>query len=355
MDLTEAWLRRHATAGSFERAEAYYQEQRIERLTREGDVYYAEVRGSKPYRQVVDLSGAAPEMTCTCPYRSSGHCKHLIAVGLAILDGKYKKKQTEPQPESSQAVPPAELDRLWARATEGQKISFLRQAIAKQPYLQQAWLRYLAAEPSPTLRVDLKRLRGDVVQALAGIELAFLTDEDLTLEPLSDEPSWDLGEASLLPQIEQAFTPVREELSRWRQAADWPNALLVLLGWYEGIQEALLQRPDEWEGWQDSLWQLYYRSFHHLVDALSQDLIAFPTSKWMLGRLLERWDQHEQALNPAKPHLSVRYHLADWSLLVGVLLQDEITARFLDTRLQAYGLHSEVPEDWARLIGRWLG
>ncbi len=354
MDLTEEWLRRHATAGSFERAEGYYQEQRIRELVREGDIYKAKVQGSKPYHQVVDLSGATPEMTCTCPYQSGGFCKHLIAVGLAILDGKYKSLQVQHARSGQEPMRPAELDQWWERATEGQKLNFLRQLIAKQPYVQPTWVRYLQSSAQPTLRVDLSRLRKDVTLQLDQVDLSALHDEELNLEPLSDDPSWELAEASLLPQLERAFEPVRGELSRWRKELDWPNVMVVLLGWNEGIQQAFLNRQADWEGWQDEAWSLYYRAFHHIVDQISQDIVSFQTAKWMLGRLLERWDHYEQALNPAKPHMSIRYQFEDWSTLVQVLIQDEITARFLDTRLQAYGIKGRVPSDWARQLGRWL-
>ncbi len=356
MDLTEDWLRRHATAASFERGEGYYDDARIERLVKEGDVYRAEVLGSQSYRQVVDLSGTAPELTCTCPYQSGGYCKHLVAVGLAILHGDYQEGITQGvEPSAPAPLDPAQLDRWWQQSTSGQKMSFLAQLLRKRPDLQHQWGRFLAAPAHPTLRVDLTRVRREVYEALAAIDLVNLDNPDLDPEERIDQPTWENAEQALLHQLYRAFTAVRQELSRWQQAEDWPNALLVLLGWYEGLQAAIHPEPEAWAAHADPAWELYYRHFHRLIDALGQALLPFATSKWALGYLLERWDRHEQALNPAQPERSVRYALDDWTLLVQVLVQDPVSARFLDTRLQAYGLSGVVPAAWARHLHRMQG
>lgn len=348
MDLTEDWLRKHSTAGSFERGEDYYAQGRWKNVVKEGEVYQAEVIGSHPYRQVIDLSGSQPELTCTCPYQSGGYCKHLVAVGLAILAGRYQEKLTTQPSSVDSSVSPAEIKASLAQATQGQKTGFLVQALRKQPELQHAWLRYLAGTETPILRVDLNRVQKAVTDALGQIDLTSLMDLEDAAEEEEESPTWEAGESSLSYQIGKAFQPFKDECSRWQSQRDWPNAFLVLLGWYEGVQIGLLNHWNDWEPWEDEVWSAYYRVYHRLADALAQDLLPYPTCKWILGRLMDRWDYLNQQLNHAKPHLSPQYTLEDWTPMVQRLVQDPITANFLATRLQAYGIEGVVPSDWPR-------
>ncbi|MEM9986010.1 MAG: hypothetical protein AAF804_13040, partial [Bacteroidota bacterium] len=282
------------------------------------------------------------------PYQSGGYCKHLVAVGLAILAGRYEEKLAVSPPNSAASVSPAEISASFIQATQGQKLGFLVQALRKLPELQHAWLRYLAGTEKPILRVDLNRVQQAVTTALGQIDLITLMDPDDVADEAAETPTWESGESSLDYQIGRAFQPFKEECSRWQSQKDWPNAFLVLLGWYEGLQIGLLDRWDEWEPWEDEVWSAYYRIYHQLADSLAQDLLPYPTCKWILGRLMERWDYLNQQLNHAKPHLSPKYTLEDWTPMVLRLVQDPITASFLATRLQAYGIEGVVPGDWPR-------
>lgn len=48
---------------------------------------YASVQGKQVYAVELDWSGSEPDGFCTCPHAAGGHlCKHLVAVGLAVID-----------------------------------------------------------------------------------------------------------------------------------------------------------------------------------------------------------------------------------------------------------------------------
>ena len=48
---------------------------------------YASVQARRVYTVALDWSGPQPDGFCTCPHAADGHfCKHLVAVGLAVID-----------------------------------------------------------------------------------------------------------------------------------------------------------------------------------------------------------------------------------------------------------------------------
>lgn len=85
-NITEASIRRNATAKSFERGQQYYRAGAVVNLVRRDNIIQALVEGSEyePYRVslVVDAGGIR-QASCSCPYDYEGWCKHLIAVALA--------------------------------------------------------------------------------------------------------------------------------------------------------------------------------------------------------------------------------------------------------------------------------
>ncbi len=86
--LSEAAIRRQATAESFSRGESYYHRGAVVSLVQRGSVLQAEVEGSQyqPYRVRVTFDeGGVTGATCDCPYDWGGWCKHIVAALLACL------------------------------------------------------------------------------------------------------------------------------------------------------------------------------------------------------------------------------------------------------------------------------
>lgn len=345
MHLTEAWLRQHSSAPSFERGETYYEQRRIKKLIREDDRFRGEVSGSKLYRQVIDLSGESPSLACTCPYSSGGYCKHLIAVGLAILAGEYHDA-TAPHPEVRSAVEPVApetLRRAWQQLPDHLRLRFLRQALDKRPAWQQAFVRYVAGQTPPEQHVDRRQVQRQVADALAQIDLASL---DYALPPDDSEgpepSSWEDSAESLQVQLDRALLPPQTRLKELLTAHDWPNALLLLLGCFEGIEQARIQRLEAWEPWLDELQGSFQALYHRLIDALSWEIIPPRQAIWALQTWFARWQHYEQHLALNRPSHSIRYELTDWRTLLQVLTQEPSTAQFLRTRLDAYQLQDEA-------------
>lgn len=86
MPLSEGTLLAAAGDRSFARGEDYVRYVRGLRITAEKA--YASVQAKRVYTVELDWSGLQPDGSCTCPHHADGNfCKHLVAVGLAAIDG----------------------------------------------------------------------------------------------------------------------------------------------------------------------------------------------------------------------------------------------------------------------------
>ncbi|OBI81561.1 SWIM zinc finger domain-containing protein [Mycobacterium sp. 1245805.9] len=85
MPLSESALLDVAGDRSYARAEDYVRYVRGLRIT--GEKAHASVQAKRVYTVELDWSGPQPDGFCTCPHAADGHfCKHLVAVGLAVID-----------------------------------------------------------------------------------------------------------------------------------------------------------------------------------------------------------------------------------------------------------------------------
>lgn len=85
MPLSERTLLEAAGDRSYARGEDYVRYVRGLRITAEKA--YASVQAKRVYTVELDWSGSQPDGSCTCPHHFDGNfCKHLVAVGLAVID-----------------------------------------------------------------------------------------------------------------------------------------------------------------------------------------------------------------------------------------------------------------------------
>jgi uncharacterized Zn finger protein len=85
MPLSERALLMVAGDRSYARGEDYVRYVRGLRAT--ATRAYASIQAKQVYTVELDWSGPQPDGFCTCPHAADGHfCKHLVAVGLAVID-----------------------------------------------------------------------------------------------------------------------------------------------------------------------------------------------------------------------------------------------------------------------------
>ena len=77
-----------------ERGEDYYRDDKVENVTKMGNVFVADVCGNECYTVRVVVDEDELLMSCNCPY--DDNCKHEYATLLAIQDGKYSVEELKP-------------------------------------------------------------------------------------------------------------------------------------------------------------------------------------------------------------------------------------------------------------------
>jgi uncharacterized Zn finger protein len=104
--LTEAQVRRLATAKVFERGRDYFAESAISETTRQGMTLSGQCQGSDPEPYVVrvsfDKKGVA-DADCDCPYEYEGVCKHVVALLLTYVNEPQRFGTGAPSSSSSLA------------------------------------------------------------------------------------------------------------------------------------------------------------------------------------------------------------------------------------------------------------
>jgi uncharacterized Zn finger protein len=124
--VTEAMIRQHASADSFQRGDAYHAQGGVVRLVRRGQQLQAEVEGSQvePYTvQITWDGGGITQASCTCPYDWGGWCKHIVATLLAWV---HNPAQVEERPA---------LQTLLAGLDREQLQTLLLRLVERQPHL----------------------------------------------------------------------------------------------------------------------------------------------------------------------------------------------------------------------------
>lgn len=126
-------LRELANTTSFKRGQGYYRDGAVSKLKGSGGVVTARVLGSENYRVELDLNGRRLKTSCSCPYDYDGVCKHVVAVGLALLDQPALLAAAAP-------VQPADLAAAWAALPDTRKLEFLRAELDAQPQMAARFL-----------------------------------------------------------------------------------------------------------------------------------------------------------------------------------------------------------------------
>jgi hypothetical protein len=111
MPLSERALLEVAGDRSYARGEEYVRYVRGLRITAEKA--YASVQAKRVYAVELDWSGPQPDGFCTCPHAGDGRfCKHLVAVGLAVIDSGAVDDATRVEPALEATVQAMDVDEL---------------------------------------------------------------------------------------------------------------------------------------------------------------------------------------------------------------------------------------------------
>jgi hypothetical protein len=282
MAITEKWLRANSTSQSFQRGRGY--QESVQQLTKQGNVYTAIVYGSSRYKvKIIDESNDI-DCSCNCPYDLSGFCKHIIAVGLCIVEGDFKSKSmTLPTTQSGfvgKQLPVDKLnfyDKTFSVARQSQQETFLRALFAENEDLCRRFLAFqqpsVPAQVTVSAQTAAKLMNlptsvddfAECSQAIAGMIMAIDTDDYMLDVEDDDDDYYDeynhgeyeeeeasYDKDSITQVVVNQLDPYYEKclnLLKQRNVLDAFHGLLCL---YEA---SFLVEPEEWMESEDYTFQ----------------------------------------------------------------------------------------------------
>ena len=344
-----------ATPRSFERGQDYYEEGAVRQLTYDGEQFTARVHGSYHYRVTIGGSPDAPQLHCTCPYDYGGICKHLVAVGLAILEGEAEteatlyEEATAIEESTRSSVPFSEL---FEQTTDPVKLRFLRQLLDGSAALRAQFAKY--AEPySATLTTPsnstspteiLESTKEEIVLHLESLSF----DEENLFDPdyharggYYDE--WDDAHQGAQRIIREALGPYERRIRHHWQRGELLRGTAVLLGLYEGRSLATEPAHDPldilYDSYADTVSEVLAEVMAELFTTFDSVVKSPAEAQASLDLLLERYRQYDVSVRELRHSQTyVLYQLGDFQPWLIALTNDPDTARYLINQLQEHDL-----------------
>ncbi len=355
-------LRRMATASSFERGQEYYDEGAVRELAYDGEQFLARVAGTYRYRVTISGTSEEPRMRCTCPYDYGGICKHLVAVGLAMLEGEVETTATyeEAIVVEEQAISPERFSSLFNQVTNAVKIRFLQQALSQSAALRTQFTKYTEAYVGSLVATDTTSHAETIenVKEEVALHLESLTfDEEELFAPDYYEGGGhydegkDAGYHSAQYIIQEALEPYKRKIRHYWQQGKLADGMAVLLGVYEG-KSATSEPASDPLGVLDS----YAETVSEVVQELVVTLVSFlsPVIKSpaetlaTIDLLLNRYQKHDVSVQELRSRQTYAFYLLkDFEVLFIALTDTPSASRFLLERLQA---HDAIDTDTAFVV-----
>ncbi len=349
MNLTKTILRNSSTRQSYNRGKNYYASDSVSELIKKGNKYQAVVWGSDEYDVEFVIEHDDIKTVCSCPYNWGGICKHIVAVGLAIIDGAYEVDS------NYHYLPEADFFRtVFPNVSTKQKNEFLKKLLKKDEDLRSDFIHFTkSATPSiastsatkskqtnqapPTAskqqtenhEIEIGPLAAEIRGEFEKIEIA----EPHHKYSYSDADVWE--EANEL--VTMAMAEHFEELNVYIELKDLNNLVAYLLAIYEATQgvNCVAEQTTDLEIDQ-LLTDTYSSSLASLTDTLTPLKIKNDIYKNALDLIINRY----QEINSNNPlfedtyHKDVTYDFSDLIPLFVSLSPNKKTAQHLIDSLQ---------------------
>ena len=343
-------LQRMATASSFDRGQDYYDEGAVRELTYDGESFSARVLGTYRYRITISGTQAEPHFHCSCPYDYGGICKHVVAVGLAILEGEaetgaalYEEATVVEDP----AVLLSRFPSLFNQVTDSMKIQFLEQVLSQNAALRAQFAKYaetyagsLVASDDTAYTETIENVKEEVALHLESLTF----DEDELYAPDYYEnggyyDEWEDAYQSAQRIIREALEPYEKKIRRHWQQGELAKGMAVLLGIYEGKSVTTEPASDPLgildDGYAEIVDEVVRELVAGLLPPLAEIIKSPAETQATIHLLLDRYQQHDVSVQELRNQKTyVFYQLKDFETLLIVLADNPDTAQFLLNRLQ---------------------
>ncbi|MFN7116665.1 MAG: SWIM zinc finger domain-containing protein [Saprospiraceae bacterium] len=333
MAFNKNWLRTMAESAVFQRGEDIYRAQPI-KVNKDGAIYTAKVWGTARYEVVINLEEEEPICSCTCPYDYGDICKHIVAVGLAIIDNKVHTNNRTPDfiedAEIEETPEPDFYRTVFLEAKLSTQAAFLKQLFEKNTAIREQFLHFIKADKPAFQKDDILKIRDIIHQKLNTLEVEY----DYNEYDYEGNGMYDSG----LAAIEEVVTPYFKNADTKLHQGNLTGAVAVLAGVYEAchnLEAPLLADEYEWEMFSDfesDVMGIFIGQLQELSNHLPNIIIDPINLTKAINIIFERINYYTE--DPASRSHPMVYDLKEWEPLLLQLLIDKQIAKDLYNMLQ---------------------
>lgn len=371
MNLTINWLIANATETSFERGEEY--QDAVSKLQKQGNKYTATVHGTEKYKVEVVESADDIYTHCTCPYDYEGICKHIVAVGLNIVEENYIEmnsietiEQQHYPLQNEEENEPVEMatfyEKEFLKARSDKREAFIRMLFVQDANLCRRFLSYIRPPTHPLSNsTDLDELSNEIAARLMDIDL-----NDYTLEEDEDEDSYyrrrdyDYDEGyerydtdALEKEVLRLIQPYGNRTMQALEDGHLLDSAHILLSIYEAI--FLIEEGDFGEytdfSYQSTLDTFFNQITTDWIYRLEDKTYTPSDYQAILQLILNRWQQFERFRDKAE---TAPYEILGEDLFSFIVQQAKAEQQFLDF-MTKHNLHSSSHYELTKMLCNALG
>lgn len=348
-------LENMATPSSFARGEDYYYSHAVRQLVYNGHTFTARVLGSYAYHVEIGGTKASPHFQCSCPYDYGGICKHIVAVGLAILHEEFETKPFEDATMVGESdVPVTGFKEIFAHTADEVKIKFLQQILTQDASLKMQFIKYIEALKPEKGHIDdtsavdmIEKIKEEITLHLES--LTFYEDELFESGYYGQGgyyDEWEDAHQGAEKIIREAFERYEQQAIHHFQRGELVKGMQIVLGMYEGkfnVTEPAEDPLSVVEEYIEMIDEVLKEVFDTLFSSLKGVVKSPIEIKASIDLLFSRYQHYEKRMNDVtsdtdEEEVYALYYLKDFESYFFAIMVDQDTAHFLLDRLQEQNL-----------------
>ncbi|MEM9830070.1 MAG: hypothetical protein AAF944_05510 [Bacteroidota bacterium] len=360
LPITYQSLESMASAESFARGEDYYYQDYVESIKFNGQQFTAKVLGTHPYR--VEISGTPTDTYthCSCPYDWGGICKHIVAVGLAILDGKFEDESDDYEDTVAEenAFSLKNFSDVYKRTEDTSKLQFLQQLLSQNTPLQTQFVKYVAAQQQRSVEALLDENINQIEQVKEEVQVMLeslsFTEEEIFPPGYYENggyyDEWEDAVRGAEKIIAEALSGYLKKARHYFQQGELVKGLSRVLGTYEAAFSVSYPAKDPLEiidEYSENVQRVLKKQLTDLFQSMSGTVLAEIEVEAAIDLLFARYQHYENRPASSSPHSEEIYYLKDFELFLKTILVDPSVARFVWQRLREEDL---VDVDTAHVV-----
>jgi hypothetical protein len=371
---SKAQLRELAEGSSYERGLTYYRNGYVKNVVRRGNVFEGKVSGTSNYKVKLEVVGNELFFDCSCPYDYEGICKHCVALGLAVLDGKYATDSVS-APSGSMASNMAPADELFltyfAKVDQASKNDFLLALLSRDANLRGQFLQFVYDQVAPAsgkpsastasvgaVRVDIDAVRDEAYRILTGMDFDDLDYDTYGRQYDRYVESWEQSQDIADDMIREVLSSYTQRAVAWVKQGDLLNGLRMMLGVYEAADKVTEPASDDYSifdglDYRDEVMRLFEEQLTEFTNSMKGVILAETVVRQVFDTLVERTLHYLASFDEHAEEAHVRIDWNVWNELLLTLLSQAALADYLYELLSKNQLLNHVTVPLVLRIAEW--